>query len=246
MMVGVHLKQRWVIWLLWVVCFVLCFVLGALLASGLLVALQSAGVAWSVETTVGNLIFRLVMYVCMAGLFVGVPFLLLKRKILTLEQMGLGRVLGFSDIGLALAGVVVYLLITLVTQYGLQFVPGFNGSETQNLGISTRLYGSELLMAYVVLVILTPIFEELLFRGMLYAELRKSRMNQWVVAVVVSVLFGAAHGQWNVGMDVFCLSMVACYLREMTGTIWPGIVLHILKNAVAFWFVFIAAQSMTG
>ncbi len=245
-MVGARIKRRFVIWLLWVVCFVLCFVLGAVLASGLLVALQAAGAPWSVETTVGNLVFRLVTYVFMAGLFAGVPLLLLKRNVLTLEQMGLGRMLRFGDIGLALAGVIVYLLITFFTQYALRFVPGFDGSQTQDLGISTQLFGSDLLIAYIVLVILTPLFEELIFRGMLYAELRKSQVNQWAAALVVSVLFGVAHGQWNVGVDVFCMSMVACYLREMTGTIWPGVVLHILKNAVAFWFVFIAAQSMAG
>jgi membrane protease YdiL (CAAX protease family) len=54
----------------------------------------------------------------------------------------------------------------------------------------------------------------------------------------VSALFGLAHMQWNVAIDVFVLSMVACYLRELTGSIWAGIILHCLKNLIAFIALF--------
>jgi membrane protease YdiL (CAAX protease family) len=57
--------------------------------------------------------------------------------------------------------------------------------------------------------------------------------------VATSVLFGLIHGQWNVGVDVFVLSMVACSLREVTGSIWAGILLHMLKNALAFYIIFV-------
>lgn len=245
-MVGELRKSRIVIWLFWLAAFVAAFVLASLIASLLVVAAQAVGVQWSVQTTFGSLLFRLVMYIIMAMLLLLMPYLLVKRRMLSWQQLGLGRMLQFRDIGLALAGAVIYVLATVVVQLGLQHVPGFDGNQVQDLGISTRLMGSDLLLAYVVLVILTPFFEEFIFRGVLYGELRHYKMKQWPAIIIVSALFGLAHGQWNVGLDVFCLSVVACYLREITGTIWPGVVLHMLKNAVAFYFVFIAAQSMTG
>ena len=64
-------------------------------------------------------------------------------------------------------------------------------------------------------------------------------MPWWLPATLVSALFGVAHGQWNVGLDVFVLSMVACGLREATGSIWAGIVLHMIKNMVAFMATFV-------
>ena len=245
-LVGVVSWRRVLIWALWVTSFVASFVLASLIATLLVMVARGMGIAWSVETTMGNLIFRLVMYVIMALLLLALPFLFAKRMSLSLKRLGIGRVLRYGDIGLALAGVVVYGLFTIVTQLALSKVPGIDVTQTQNLGLSTHLVGGELLAAYIVLVVLTPLFEEFIFRGVLYGELRDHHMTKWPAILIVSVLFGVAHGQWNVGLDVFCLSVVACYLRDITGTIWPGVVLHILKNAVAFWFVFVASQSMTG
>jgi membrane protease YdiL (CAAX protease family) len=88
------------------------------------------------------------------------------------------------------------------------------------------------------LVVIAPFAEEILFRGYLYGKLRKS-IPTWLAMVVTSALFGAIHAQWNVGVDVFVLSMVACSLREVTGGIWAGILLHMLKNGLAFYILFI-------
>jgi membrane protease YdiL (CAAX protease family) len=43
----------------------------------------------------------------------------------------------------------------------------------------------------------------------------------------------------NVALDVFILSIVMCGLREMTGSIWAGVVLHMMKNGLAFYLLFI-------
>jgi membrane protease YdiL (CAAX protease family) len=52
-------------------------------------------------------------------------------------------------------------------------------------------------------------------------------------------VFGAVHGQWNVAIDVFSLSLIMCGLREITGNIWAGALLHMLKNGLAFYILFI-------
>lgn len=222
-----------------------CFIAASLVAGLTIMVLQKLGVQWSIQTTLGALMARLLVYMVFIGLFAAVPFAVLKQKI-SKRQMGLGRQLSFTDIGLALAGLVVYGLLTVVTQYMLTHVTGFQPDQTQDLGISTRLFGGDLLWAYLVLVVATPLCEEILFRGMLYGQLRSHHMSKWLTALIVSTLFGLAHGQWNVGMDVFCLSLVACYLREVTGTIWPAVIMHVIKNAVAFYFVFIVAHSVSG
>ena len=61
----------------------------------------------------------------------------------------------------------------------------------------------------------------------------RKRVPVWLAMILVSVLFGIMHRQVNVGINVFFLSMVLCLMREMTGTIYAGILLHMLKNGIA-------------
>jgi membrane protease YdiL (CAAX protease family) len=59
-------------------------------------------------------------------------------------------------------------------------------------------------------------------------------------------LFGVAHLQfgsgapllWVAALDTFTLSIVLCYLREKTGSVWAGVFLHAIKNAIAFVALF--------
>ena len=92
---------------------------------------------------------------------------------------------------------------------------------------------------------IAPIAEEVVFRGWLYGKFR-SKMPAYLSIVLVSALFGLMHGQWNVGINVFCLSIVLCLLREVTGTIWSGIVLHMLKNGLAFYLLFVNQSYLMG
>jgi membrane protease YdiL (CAAX protease family) len=94
-------------------------------------------------------------------------------------------------------------------------------------------------MAFIALVILPPVAEELLFRGYLFGHLRTT-MGFWTTSLVVSAAFGFIHGQWNVGIDTFILSLFLCYLRETTGSLWASMLLHGIKNGVAYFFLFIA------
>jgi len=53
-------------------------------------------------------------------------------------------------------------------------------------------------------------------------------------------VFAVAHFSWNVGVDVFALSIVLCSLRIMTKTIWAPILVHMIKNGIAFFILFIS------
>jgi len=149
------------------------------------------------------------------------------------------RAMGTTVTLLAPAGFIIYLLCSGVVMYAVtQWVPGFNATQQQDVGFSNLAKQYELLLAFVALVIIAPVAEETLFRGYLYGKLRKS-VPIWVAMLVTSALFGALHGQWNVGIDVFVLSLVMCTLREITGSIWAGILVHMIKNGLAFFILFI-------
>lgn len=156
----------------------------------------------------------------------------------TRNELGLNNLVTFSDIGLALAGFFSYLAFSAILTALFSVFPWFNLNEAQPLFYSTLISPSGKVLAALALVVVGPILEEVIYRGLIYGKLRKN--HSLITSILtVSILFGFLHGQWNVGVDVFALSVVACLMRETTGTIYAGIILHILKNAIAFGVLFI-------
>jgi len=101
----------------------------------------------------------------------------------------------------------------------------------------------QFLMAFVSIVVITPFVEEIIFRGIIYGQLRK--INIPLAIFLTSLLFGIVHFQLNVGITVFVMSVIMCLIREkITKTIWSGIVIHMIKNGIAFAILYIypAAQ----
>lgn len=91
---------------------------------------------------------------------------------------------------LALLGAVVYLFVAVVL-LSIGARSQFDSSQAQDIGF-THIYGTERVIAFVVLVMLTPVFEEVIFRGFLYSKLKPIIRHWWIAAVVVSALFGLA------------------------------------------------------
>ena len=157
---------------------------------------------------------------------------------ITRNELGLKDLITFSDIGLAVAGFFGYLAFSAILTALFSVFPWFNLNETQPLLYSTLISPFGKALAAIALVVVGPILEEVIYRGLIYGKLRKKH-SLITSILVVSILFGFLHGQWNVGIDVFALSVVACLMRETTGTIYAGIILHILKNTIAFYMLFI-------
>ena len=217
-------KKQWISVLAWIGGVVAAYVAAAYLSSGLFWALLKIGALPFANQTVLTLAQRVVVYMII------VAFLL----------AGAWRLLDWRDIGLSIVGVFAYLVLTVLLLAIARSIPGFDINQAQDTGLG-KLYSYDLLMAFLVLVVATPFFEELLFRGILYGRLRSLQLPWWLAAVIISVLFGAAHMQWNVAVDVFALSLVVCVLREKTESIWAGFLVHVIKNFVAFYVVFVAA-----
>ena len=157
---------------------------------------------------------------------------------LSREELGLNGTPTWTDIGLAPIGFVAGTLLAMGVTYVFSLMPWFDAGEVQNVGFSLYLSGWERGLAFLLLVVVAPVAEELIFRGWLYGKLR-TRLAAPVAILVVSALFGLVHMQWNVGVNVFALSVVLCLMREVTGTVYAGILTHMIKNGVAFYLVFV-------
>jgi len=193
-------------------------------------------------TVCNALIYALTLF-----LTIWIPVKFFKKKPLSREDIGLRDLPSWADIGLAPAGFIVYLIFASLLILLFQNFSFFDISETQDLGYGLLTNSVDRIVAYFALCIIAPIAEEIIFRGWLYAKLRKAipgkALSLILSILIVSVFFGLLHGQWNVGVNVFAMSIVLCALREITGTIYSGILLHIIKNSVAFVLVYILGMS---
>lgn len=162
----------------------------------------------------------------------------------TFKDIGVGK-LRLKHAGYAFVALLLYIATSLTLHTVVQAVFGehFKADEVQDLGYSSALQGFELAAAFVCLVVIAPITEEIIFRGFMFKGIRR-HLPFVVTALAVSGIFGLVHGQWNVGLDVFAMSMISCYLVEKTRSLWPSIFLHVLKNGVAFSLVYLFAGSL--
>lgn len=167
-------------------------------------------------------------------------------KLIERDELGLRGMPTWTDIGLAPVGFIVATLLAAGLVAIFNIFPWFDAEQAQEVGFSTLLVGFDKIIAFLVLVVVAPIAEELIFRGWLYGKLRamlSEKMSDRISIVIsiflVSLTFGIVHMQWNVGVNVFAMSVVLCSLREITGTIYAGILMHMIKNGVAFYLLYV-------
>jgi membrane protease YdiL (CAAX protease family) len=178
-------------------------------------------------------------------------YLFIRHRKGTLAQIGLGK-WRWSNIGKAVLGFVAYFAIYLaVYSFIAAFVHQINLQQQQDVGFHGVSGNGALLLTFLSLVVLPPIAEEIVFRGFLYSGLRRS-LSMLQAGIITSLIFASAHllegtgcgPLWVAGIDTFILSMVLVYLREKTGNVYAGMLVHALKNSVAFFVLYHVALGL--
>jgi hypothetical protein len=88
-----------------------------------------------------------------------------------------------------------------------------------------------------------PVFEEFVYRGVLFLGLR-GRMGTVGALVFSTVVFAIAHSQydWEGILSVGVFGACCGVLAWRTGSILPGIILHAIYNTLIFGNVFVIYQ----
>jgi uncharacterized protein len=89
-------------------------------------------------------------------------------------------------------------------------------------------------MQILLIVIAAPISEEVCFRGMLFGGLRE-RWPRIAAALLSGLIFGGLHALTGLSAvpPLIAFGFILALLYEKTGSIVPGIILHMLNNSVA-------------
>ncbi len=198
--------------------------------------------SWLQNSTAAQFVFTLLVEV----MSVWCVLLLLRFYKAAIGVIGLLHV-KLKDVWYAIIGFAAYfvsylLLVSVLTQ----LIHSLNLNQQQNVGFQQATTTTDLVMAFISLVILPPIAEEIMFRGFVFTGFRR-KFGFLLATLGTSILFAAPHlleatsggPLWVAGIDTFILSFVLCFLREKTGRLWAGMGVHALKNGVAFATLFI-------
>lgn len=160
--------------------------------------------------------------------FLGVPILIASRwgessVGVALRRLGV-RSFKPSALKWMAAAVGAYLLFSAV------YVALFGSPHQKDIAESFGAVPVQVLL----IVVAAPISEEVCFRGMLFGGLR-TRLPRLAAALISAVIFGGLHALTGISAvpPLIFFGFLLALLYEKTGSIVPGILLHMLNNSVA-------------
>lgn len=159
--------------------------------------------------------------------FLLVPFAIAAGRGATVRQaasqLGLRRFRP-SAIKWMFAAIGAYLLFAIV------YTAIFGAPEQKDIAENFGTVPVQILL----IVIAAPISEEVCFRGMLFGGLRE-RWPRIAAALLSGLIFGALHAVTGLSAvpPLIAFGFILALLYEKTGSIVPGIILHMLNNSVA-------------
>jgi uncharacterized protein len=123
----------------------------------------------------------------------------------------------------------VGLVVVLISEAVLD--PIFNGGAQQGIepthSPATTHQWVAVAVATVMLVLVAPVAEELVFRGLGFAAFGQ------VAVPVTSLLFAVAHGLPSLVVEVAVAGLVLAEIRRRTGSVLPGVSVHMAFNGLA-------------
>lgn len=132
---------------------------------------------------------------------------------------------------------------TVSMMYFLNYAIGIIGALLSKFGLPDTspdfsLNGSLLYntFTFISVVVLAPIFEELIFRGMILQTL--SKYNKMFAIIVTSLLFGLLHLNITQAIPAFFMGLVLCYMYLKSDSILVTMLAHAGNNFLALMSVY--------
>jgi len=141
-----------------------------------------------------------------------------------------------------LIGVGVAFGYMLVINFGLQFLPE-SWLEAYGAQSNMLLEGSDLAI-FVSTVIMAPLVEELIFRGLMLSRLRKG-MSDWAAILISGFIFGLAHGQILWIAYTFVMGVIFGLVAVKSESMIPGLVMHMVFNFCGMTLPFLFSETVS-
>lgn len=136
------------------------------------------------------------------------------------EDVGIGLLIGVAGLFVTIPAALAYLYLVgpdLTTSVGVAFE-----------GIRTTWPVALAVMVGVVVV--APVCEEIVYRGLLWNAVAHWIGNRWVVFVLTTAVFALAHLEFLRAPLLFVVALPLGIARLLTGRVTAGIVAHAVNN----------------
>ena len=183
-------------------------------------------------TVINNIMIYLILIVSCC--------ILLKKEIITdfkqLEKNNAVKIFVtcLAGVGLVYAGNLVGSILTTIL--------GGEGSSANQETLEVVLLSKYGPIMLLMIVVIGPIVEELIFRKSMHEIFRYFKLPSWAVLLISSVLFGLIHvvsaKDFVQVFPYICMGLTLGWLEIKTKNIFPSIFVHIFNNGVAVAMIF--------
>lgn len=147
------------------------------------------------------------------------------RRYLALKPVATGTLLNWC------------LTVVVLEVAGNLAIAPFQSEHSDAVRFMTELYSSATIpvLLWLGVIVVAPVFEEVLFRGFMFTGLARSRMGVSGAIFVTSLLWALIHMQYDplvVGM-LFLFGIALGAARQVTGSLYVPIAMHMAWNGVA-------------
>lgn len=206
-------------------------VLGAVISVGLTAELMATGQALDeallMEQMTAKILEMTSLMVLVSGaialVIYGIIFLVRKKNMA--KEICLTKIDMKSILPIVIMAVGFNLLITLV----LNLIPFPENWMESYMANSGGLQEGNTIINWVSVVIMAPVVEEIVFRGLIYTRLKKG-MPALVAAFLCAIVFGAMHGTIIWFMYAFVLGMLLVWCMEKYQSLTASILFHMAFN----------------
>jgi len=216
----------WAVIFSFLVAWMLVLVIGIFVMT---VLLMIAGVGEGPAFSISSIIIEIIL-LPMILLFIYVDGSLERTR----DLMRFGSMRRCLTIGFAIPVVAMIIDNILVLIYAVIFIAIFGEPTVPELpgGTSWESSNTSLILTFISICILTPISEELLFRGYILDSINRIH-GKWPAILLSSLLFGLVHfDPYIIGMATIG-GVIYGWIRIRTGSLIPGIVAHAMWNTMA-------------
>nr|QDY92657.1 hypothetical protein fos2004AM_00026 [uncultured Planctomycetota bacterium] len=188
---------------------------------------------------IADAIAKLALSALMVGVLVGTRSLPAR-----LRRVGFWRGLGIGGVGVLLLVPVMTVQLQMgqvIWHWMHPDAPAPTHAVLQAFSDNTwGAWGRVQLLAGAVII--APLAEELLFRGILLQALCRHLRLPWVAIVASGVAFGTLHAQPQDVLPLITMGVLLGCIRLRCGSLWPCVALHVLFNARTMAFALLTPE----
>lgn len=127
-------------------------------------------------------------------------------------------------------------VVSVAFAIGLNYLFSFIGANeiSKSFGeVQKAQYGVDFVIGVILFGILSPIVEEIMFRGMLYNRLKRM-FSMYLAMGLSALLFGVFHGEIVQGVYGFLMGVLIVFCYEKFKSFWIPVAMHIVANVCVF------------